>query len=326
MPTTYTNAVNVLQMTTSLDAEQLGYVDTALRGTSIVKAVSTVPPSKFMQDEYYERVLPGTSQVQTRTINQDPDSTAINRYKKQQTRTILFATKAQIDRKELEHKPNELDRRINDSLADIGYKADYMFINGNPDTAAAGTQEFFGLKALCTGTQLLNNGGGTLDIAASLANFNLFRSLCRKAKRRIKVAPDMQLAWLVNESVLEAIYAGRDLAGANTLGTSYFDLLNQDLETLEQIPLVMLRGDDIGNEILPTTETSSSSSMYLVGLGGAPAPESQEIPNGIVGLHEGGIAMTPEVRGNQRIVTSDWEYGIRVPYRSCARINLLLGK
>lgn len=322
MPENFTNAVTALQATTSLDAEQLGYVDTALRGTSIVKYIPIIAPNKFMADEYYERTRSTTSVVQRRRLNQNPDAKVVNRYDKKIVRTALLGAVAEVDQRILLYKPNELDRRMNDAEADIGYVGEYDLFNGNADTSD-GTQ-FWGLKALCTGSMLIHPGA-PLDIGASTANFDSFNSLHRRAVRRIKHAPGQTIITVLNESVYEAIQAGRDKKNAAALGTKYSDLLNEEVEMMNGTPLLIVRTDDVGNDILPVTETASTSSMYIMAIGGQPGEGSEGIPNGIVGISDGNMIFTPEKRGNIRRVTMDLELAYRIPAASACRVDSLLG-
>lgn len=318
MPTTFTNAVKVYQTLTSLAAEELGYVDATLRGTQVSKLIPIVEPEKFMLDEYYERKLPTQSVVQTRRINTNPDAKAVNRYEQKSNRTILFGTKAEIDYKELQAKPDELDNRIEDAQEDTGYVIDYQIFNGDPDTSEG--EEFHGLKSLSDSSNTFNNGAA-LSIGTSATTMRTFMSIFRKAKRSLKVGAGAQVVACMNEGLLEGIYKGRDQMGANVLGTKHFDLLNDDVEMLDNTPLIIIRQDDIGNDILPFSETNSSSSIYLMVIGGAPAEGSKRLPNGIYGLSSGGVQQTPEVEGNIRRVTLDFEYGVRVPKRSFARVS-----
>lgn len=320
MPTTYSNALKYIVANQALNAEQLGYVDSVIRGSQLTKMIPIITPSKFMEDEYYEKKLAGTSVIGGRLLNQNPSTAMVNKYEKKLEHTILAGGKAEIDYKTLQAKPNELDKRVEDTLFDLGFWLDYKIINGDPDTDNGAT--FPGLKARLTGNQLIDNGSA-LSIGSSAANFRTFMSMFRTAKRRIKPAPNSQLVAVMNETIYEKVQMGRDITGANVLGTAYSDILNEEVETLAGVPLVIVRTDDIGTEILPMTESSSTSSIYMMQVGGAPTPDSLLIPGGIVGLSEGGVQMTPEVDGNIRTVTLDYEYGIRVPAKSACRIQLI---
>lgn len=320
MPTNFLNALNVLQVMERLDAEQLGYVDTILRGTSVSKILPIVEPSKFKQDEFYERKQKAESVVQTRLLNQNPDPKHVNNYEKVVEKTIQLGGVVEIDYKELEESPDELDRRIEDFLFDLGFSLDYKVFNGD-NTAG----DFLGLKSRIPSDLLFDNAGAGLQINASAANFRTFMSLFRKAHRKVKRAAGTFIAAFMNDGVNEAIQGGRDQMGANVLGTAHLDILNEEVTTLDGIPLITVRDDDFGNAILPQAETvgaaNDCSSIYICVIGGLPAEGSHKIPNGIVGLSKGGVQQTPQVDGNIRRVTIDYEYGIRVPYRSVARIQ-----
>jgi hypothetical protein len=320
--TTYSNALSLLKLTQQLDAEQLGYVDTILRGARIAQLLPIVPPAKFMEDEFYERKQHATSIIQGRALNQNPAPAHVNRYEKKVEQTILMGGAAEIDHFELQAKPNELDRRVQDLLFDLGFWLDYKIINGDADTANGA--EFSGLKARLTGNQLVDPGS-KLQITSSVANFRTFMSKFRIAKRRIKRAPGQTIVALISETMYEAVQGGRDLMGANVLGSAHLDILNETVETLDGTPLVMVRTDDVGNEILPMTEGggTDTGSIYLIAAGGLPGDGSLEIPNGVVALSQGGVAMTPEVEGNMRRVTVDYNYGIRVPDKSACRLSNL---
>lgn len=319
MATNYTSALKLMSAMQALDAEQLGYVDTILRGARLSQLIPIVPPSNFMQDTYYEKKQAGTSTVQGRRLNQNPDTLMTNKYDKKYESTILVGGRAEVDYKILKKKPNELDRRVSDGLSDLGQWLDYKIINGDPD-GNNGT-EFAGLKYRLTGNQLVNSS--SLTIATDASTMRTFMSYFRTAKRRIKVSPGMQIVAVMNETIYENILKGRDLLGADFLGTPNTSLLDEQLQTLDGVPLMIVRTDDIGTDILPMTESSSTSSIYLIGLGGSPSPDSLDIPNGVVALSADGVQMTPEIEGNIRRVTYDYEYGLRVPSKSSCRIQLL---
>jgi hypothetical protein len=319
MPTTYANALNVLETLQLLDAEQLGYVDTILRGASLAKAIPIIPPSEFKMDEYYERKQKSESIIQTRLLNTNPDSKHINQYERITERTIQLGGSVEIDYKLLSFKPNELDRRITDFLYDLGFSLDYRIINGDP-----GNGEFVGIKQRIASDMLFSNGGAPIQINASAANMRTFMSMFRKAHRKVKAGPGATKIAIMNDGVNEAIQGGRDQLGANVIGYATLDILNETVMTLDGVPLVIVRDDDFGNAILPQTETLSNTdcaSIYILCIGGLPGEGSDQIPNGIVALSEGGVQQTPFADGNIRRVTIDYEYGLRVPHRTAARVQ-----
>lgn len=315
----FANALNTAQVLQSLDADQLGYVNTMLAGASFSKYVQIVPPKKFKKDEYYERKQKAESVVQKRLLNQNPDPKHVNNYEKIEEPTVQVGGAVEIDYKLLAYKPNELDRRINDFLFDMGLALDYMAFNGDQTNG-----DFVGLKNRVPSDLIFDNGGSTLQINASVANFLTLCSLFRKLKRRLKGGPGATLVAWMNDTVYEGIQAGAKLAGANFLGNKVVDLLNDEFVTLESVPLLPVMQDDAGNDILPQTEGGGTEgSIYLTYLGGAPADGSQEIPNGVVFLSEGGVSQTPQIDGNIRRVTLDYEAGLRVPHRTLGRIRKL---
>jgi len=303
-----------------MTAHQMGYVNTMLSGASFSKYAQIVPPSHFKKDKYWERKQKTTSVIQTRLLNTNVDAKSFNNYEEIEEPTIQAGTAVQIDDKLLNHDPGELDRRINDHLFDLGLNLDNMVFNGDP--ASGG---FVGLKNRVPSDLVFNNGGSTLQINGSVDNFLLLCSLFRKAKRRMKGGAGTQLVAWMNDTVYEGIQSGAKKAGAGFLGQRVFDLLNDEFVTLESVPLAVVMTDDAGNDILPQTEGGGTEgSIYLTMLGGAPAEDSNGVPNGIVMLNDGGVVEKADSVGMIHTVTLDYEAGIRAPYRTLARLNKLL--
>lgn len=319
MATNYANALKLTVAKKWLSVKQLGFVNTILQGSRVTSQIPIIQPNKDLSHEWYEKKQKATSVLQPRVLNQNPDPKAVNQYEHVVTRTIQIGTAVEVDYKTLTVNPGLLDQMINDALYDLGFSLDFRFFNGDPYTN--GDVDVVGLKALCTGEQLINNGGA-LNINASNANFYTFLSMLRQAKRRVILGPGQTLVGFTNEALYEAIIDARAKLGAAAIGSKYTDLLQNEAIEIEGVPITFVRTDDKGSDILPQTESSTSGSLYLVGIGGEPA-EGSTRPNGIYGLSEGGVIMTPERIGNIRRVTMDYQIGYAIPTRSCARINLL---
>ena len=321
MATNFANALKLLQAKTEIDKDQLGYVNTILMGSSISAQIPIVQPSDFNTHKYFEKKQKSTSLLSTRVLNQNPDPTAVNQYEEKTEATFLIGSAVEVDHRILKRKPTFLDQAVNDRLRDLGHSLDYKIINGDPQGNA--NVDLRGLKdRLDTlNTNLFNSSDLTINTDAS--TFRTFVSLLRKAARNVQtVAGNIKMAW-TSEMVYDGIINGRLLLGGQTIGSKYTDLLNtEDVIEVEGIPIMFTRKNDAGTDIISEAEANSTSSLYIcsVGLG---VDEEGTLPNGLLGLSDGEVTLTPQVDGNIRRVTIDYQYGLAAPTRCAARIRQL---
>lgn len=320
--TTFTNALSYIEAKQLASATEMGYINTILLGAPLLSLLPIVPASEFMEDKFMLKNRATTSTVNKRRLNEQNDGAFVNKFSEAREPLFMYGADVEIDYKLLQMKPYLLDQMMQTELADVALAIGYDIING---LTATDGKALTGLKARLSGDFLMN--GSTLNINASSANMLTFLNLFRAAKLRLNPGPGATVVAFVNEALWLAIQNGRDKLGANVVGTGTFDIFNQEVTTLDKTPLVMLRADDVGNEILPFTEASSTCSMYLVAIGGAPAEGSQTLPNGVVVLSNSNTLLDePKKLENKRLIQvgQDMTVGLRVPPRSAVRVQNLL--
>ena len=324
MPTTYTNSLGYITAQQAWDAETAGYVDTVLRGASFLSLLPIVPTSHFMRDEYFEKTQSGTKLTQQRKLNEEPDAKSKNRFAKVTELTTIYTAKTDIDYRLAEYRPEMYDQMLLADAEDLMQDIDYDVINGVP------TQAGYGMNGLANrisiGSSYDTNNGGTLSINTSASTFKTFLRRFRQAVRKLKLSPGMTPVAFMNESVELAIQSGRDELGANVVGTGTFDIMNQRVTHIENVPCVIVRKDSVGTDILPFSENSeSSTSIWIVGIGGAPGEGSKKIPNGAV-LVSGDqvINRYTERIGTQFRTFQEMDVQLRVPPGSVSRLSRLL--
>lgn len=323
MATNYANALKLLQAKTEIRKEDLGYVNTILMGSSISKQVPIVQPNEFWSHKYYEKKQKSSSLLTTRVLNQNPDPTNVNQYEEKTEATFQIGGAVEIDYKVLENRPSLMDEAINDRLMDMGHSLDYRIINGDPQTN--NNVDLRGLKDRLdtVNTNLFNSSDLVIDTSAT--TYRTFVSHLRKAHRAVKKVAGNTVVGFTSEMVYDAIISGRLLIGANVIGTKYTDLLNtEDVIEVEGVPITFTRQNDSGSDIISVVEGGSSdtSSIYLLSIG-LGVDEEGTLPNGLLGLSNGKVKLTPQVDGNMRRVTLDYQYGLAAPTRCAARIRQL---
>lgn len=326
MATSYPNALRLIIAKQQMDADQAGYVSTILKGASLSQQIPIVEPNEYLTHKYYEKKQKTTSMLQPRMLNQNPDPTQANQYEQKIESTFQIGDAVQVDYKILKKEPGLLNRMVADKLEDLGMNLDYRIINGDPQ--GNNNIDVRGLKDRCEtlGTNLFNSTDLTID--ASAATYRSFTKLLRQARRQVRVPAGNTLVGFTTENIIDAMINGRLVAGGSAvIGDKYDDLLNNtDYVTIENIPFLYTRGDDAGNEVISTVEgvSNDTSSIYLLSLG-LGVDEDSTVPNGVVGLSDNVVQMTPEFEGNMRKITMDYQYGISAPLRSVARIRQLKG-
>ena len=325
MSTQYTNSVSYMYQNQFMDAQMLGWVDSVLRGASFLSLLPIVPSSHFMREEYYQRKQGTTKQTQTRKLNEEPPAKSFNPFEKKVEYTALYDRRTDIDKKLAKERPESYDQMLFSDAEYLFMDVDYDIINGVPDNTGYGMRGLADRIPVSNTGQDVNNGGATLNINASAANFKTFLRLFRKAKDKVKRAAGTTVMAFCNETVEQAVSSGRDELGANVVGVGTIDILSERVLSIDNVPLIKVRGDSIGNEILPFTEGSSSTSIWLVSVSG-PLEGSNRIPNGVTILSSRDEFLT---RYDQTTLTQiqtmqEVEVGLRVPDRSVSRLSLLL--
>lgn len=323
MPNTYVNALSYLDHMAAIEAERAAYIDTVLRYSSMAQMVPIVPTSHFMEDHFYEKERPATSNVQKRKLNQDVDAKHTGNYIAKREPTFLYKTKTQMDYKLVNKDPEELDRRMATDMGAMMEVLDYDIINS---VETDDGDSFNGLKQRLTGDFLLTpTGAGGFTVNSSATTMKTFVSIIREALSELKLGPGAQPVIFVNKHIDLAIQNGRDAIGADAVGTGTVDIFNQRVTMLDGVPLVKLGADDIGRKILPFSEPDDTCSIYVCAIGGAPAEGSKEKPNGMVLLSSSDGVMDEHVEriGVQIYGHQEAEFGLRVPKRSAIRINNL---
>lgn len=326
MPTSYPNAVSHLLANQYLDADKLGYVQTALYGAQISQLLPITPTAGFMKDAYFEKDFSAASGVSKRRLNERPDATSKNPYIRKEEQTQIYSAVAAMDKKLMRYNAEDFaakyDQLLNDYGTDIFLKLDWDIVNGTIDNYGVG---FNGFEArVPIGDAMDVNNSATVSLKTS-TGLRTFTEMFRKTRDKIKAGPGTQLLALANETVHQSISAGRDQLGANVVGYDTMDILNQRVTTIDGVPLLKLRTDDIGTEILPFDENGeSSTSVWLVAVG-APLEGSKGIPNGVCLLSSSlGLERETDETVTQVETLIEGDFGLRVPKRSLARISRLV--
>lgn len=326
MTTQYTNSVSYLRHNQWLEADQLGYVNTVLYGASFMGMIPIVPTSHFMRDEYMTRTQGSTKLTQKRKLNEQPDAKSQNPFAKQIEQTSIYYRETDIDKRLADHQPSAYDQMLLADAQDMVMDIDYDIINGVPDNTGYGLNGLANRIAIASNSSTGVNNSATLTIDTSATTFKTFLKLFRKAVDKIKLAPGMQVVAFCNEGVEQAVSSGRDMLGADVAGVRYTDILNSRVLSVDNVPLIKVRTDSIGQEILPFSENSeSSTSIWICGIGGAPS-EGSTMPSGLCILSgDGVIKRATDTTGLTQIQTAqEFEIGLRVPTRSVVRLSRLL--
>jgi hypothetical protein len=325
MTTTYLNSISYLNAQHYFDADQLGYVDTVLRGSSFLSLLPIVDTSHFMRDEYMEKNRGTTKNTQKRKLNEEPDKKSKNRFVKRTELTSIYTVASSIDYRVAEEYPQQHDDMMMSDAEDMMMDIDYDIIKGVPDASG------YGLRGLEDRVPISNSGydvnnAATLTINTSATTMKTFLRLFRKAVRKIKRAPGMVVAAFMHENTELAIQSGRDELGANVVGTGTFDILNQPVTTIEGVPLVVVREDSAGNSIIGFDENSeNSTSIWIVGFQGGVSEGSKKIPQGVTVLSGDQVIRRYSERIGLQINTfQEMDVQLRTPPGSVARLSRLL--
>jgi hypothetical protein len=319
--TTYTNSVSYLQHRNEIDAERLGYINSVLYGASFLKMVPIVPANDFMQDKHMERNQGTTKRTQKRKLNEELQAGTFNPFAPKTELTAIYSTEpTSMDFRLAEKDPAQFDAMMARDAEDLIMDIDYDIINGTPDASGYGLN---GLKnRIPIGDANFNiDNSSPLTINTSATTFKTFLREFRAAVRKIKLSPGMQVVCFCNETVDLGVQSGRDELGANVVGVGTTDILNQRVTTIDNVPLVIVRGDSVGTETLAFDETGSTTSIYICGIGGS-AGQGSTRPNGLVILSSDEVIRDryhqtlTQYQGVQEI-----DIGLLVPKRSVARIS-----
>lgn len=321
MTTQYTNSVSYLQHRNEIEADKLGYINSVLYGASFMGMVPIVPANDFMQDIHFERKQGTEKRSQKRKLNEELSSGTFNPFEKKTELTAIFSTQpTSIDYRLAERDPAQFDRMLERDAQDLIMDIDYDIINGVPDSSGYG---ILGLKSrIPVGSDYNVDNASALTINTSATTFKTFLRQFRSLVRKIKMAPGMQLAAFCNESVDLAVQSGRDELGANVVGVGTTDIMNQRVTTIDNIPLVITRGDSIGTEILAFDETASTTSIFIVGFGGTSGEGTYKLPQGMVILSSDEVIRDRDFENLTQIqAVQEIDIGLRVPKRSVARLS-----
>lgn len=323
MSTTFTNSLSYLIHSQHLAANEAGWVDGVLRGASFMNLLPIVPTSHFMRDEYFERTIGGTKLTQQRKLNEEQPAKSHNPFIKKSELTAIYYRRTDIDYRLAQHKPEVYDQMLTADAEHLVMDVDYDIINGVP------TNDGYGMNGLANrvaiGSAQDVNNSATLTINTSATTFKTFLRKFRLAAARVKKDAGTRVFAFCNESVDLAIQSGRDELGANGVGIGTVDIMNQRVTHIDSIPLVVVRTDSVGTEILPFTENGeSSTSIWFVSLAGT-LEGSNKIPNGVTILSgDGLIRQIPDRELTQIRTIQEVDVQLRVPPRSVARLSRLL--
>ena len=328
MPTTYPNALSHLVANHYLDADRLGWVHVGLTGASISNLLPIVPTKSFMKESYMEKDFGNTRLTSKRRLNEEPDATSKNPYRKMEEQTAIYSIKASMDKKLMRYGKEAFfanyNQLLEDQAQDLFMDFDWDIVNGDTDDNGYGFKGFEQRVAIGD-TDLDVNNSGTLSIKGSAANFRSFLELFRRAVDRLKTGPGTQVIALCNETIQQSVSVGRDLIGASNIGVGTVDILNQRVMMIDNVPLVKVRTDSANTQILPFDENGeSSTSIWLVAVG-APLQGSKSVPNGVCVISSSiGLERETNDTLTQIETLQEGDFGLRVPKRSLVRLSRLL--
>ncbi len=321
--TQYTNSVAYLLSQQWLEADAAGYINEVLYGVSPMGIIPIVPTSHFMRDEYFTRGVNSTKLTQKRKLNEMPDATSGNPFKKNTEHTSIYFRRTDIDTRLAKERPGAYDEMLLADAKDMVMDIDYDIFNGVVDSTGYGLS---GLKdRIAIGSSYDVNNAGVLTINTSATTMKTFLRKFREARDLIKMAPGMNLVAFCNKRIHRAITSGRDELGANVAGFGYMDILNNRVTTIDDVPLLKLEGDSVNTQTLAFDENGeSSTSMFICGIGGAPAEGSKEKPNGLVIVSSDQVIDKETAKVLGQIQTKqEMDIGLRVPAGSVARLSRL---
>ncbi len=246
----------------------------------------------------------GGSGIAFRAINEDYTNT-YNALKRKRSTIKPMGTSIRIDHLTEEQFPGALVDQVTIFLQDLMPFVDNAFINGNSVT---NPRQFDGLKVLLGDSGSHTEGSGSsITINTSEATFDSFLDRFDNALDKMKGQAN---AAFMSPTIYNAIQSGARKKGANTLGTA-IDFLGRRVLEYQGVPFYRLGKDDLGNDILPSTETDSTSSIYICRLD----PES-----GVSGLSARGVQLLPDNGGNFFRTVIDATFGIKVVTNSAVRL------
>ncbi len=324
MTTTYTNSVSYLNSQQWLEAERLGYINTVLYGISPMGQVPIVPTSHFMRDEFFTDGNDATKHTQKRKLNEVPDATSSNSFKKNTEHTSIYFRRTDIDTRLAADRPAVYDQMLMRDAKKLKMDIDYDIFNGVPDASGYGLE---GLKSrIAIGGSYDVNNSATLNPGTSATTMKTFLNLFRETRDLLKMEPGVQVVAFTNRKLKRAVTAGRDQLGANVAGFGYMDILNHRVMTVDDIPLLTLEGDSVGTQILDFDENSESScSIFLCMIGAGALEGSVEQPNGLVILSSDQVIVPETAKVLKQIQTAqEMDIGLRVPDGSVARLSRLV--
>jgi hypothetical protein len=334
MPTTYTNSLSYLNFRKNIEANRLGYINSVLYGLDLMGMIPIVPANDWMQDIYFERKQATSRRSGIRLLNEEPDPGTFDPFEKKVELTSIYRTQVtSLDKRLAQKDPSQMDMLMRVDAQDMMQDINFDLINGTLDQTGRG---IMGLRYRIPSTAEVtaSNGaqvdsgfnfdaGSDLNINGSTTNFKKFLRLFRAAKDELKVPPGGQVYAFTNTKINQAITSGRDELGANVTGIGTVDILNSRVNTIDDTPLLVLRDDSAGSQILPFTEANNTGSLYLVVVGGG-AGEGSTLPNGVVILSSDQVIREyADVQLTQIQGMQEMDIGLRVPRRSVARVSRL---
>lgn len=326
MPTTYSNSISYLNAKGYLGATKAGYINEILYGASFMGIIPIVPTSEFMLDKYWTRDRAAVSRTQNRSLNQDYDAKQSNPFKANNEHTYLYGTETDMDYKLARHTPELFDTMMDDDLKDLVTDLDSSIVN---DTVTSDGKKINGLEARVPIGSEFDVNGGLLTINTSATTMKQFLRQFRRGVDKIKRSPGMQIVAFCNESIEQAVTSGRDELASGTTTVTAGEMFNQRVTMVDGIPLIKVRDDSTGSAILPFDENDeSSTSIWLLGIGGGAGEGSVNKPNGVVLLSNvdgGDLVQRPEptVYKTQIYQTQEIEIGLRTPRHSVVRFSRL---
>jgi hypothetical protein len=316
------NAVTLLQMNKHLNAKQRGWIRTFTEGYDLSAAIPMVQPNTVLGYKWFEELEGVTSNFEFRALNENVTGSTEDPFVEKEMKASFLASMIPMDYRMNQADPGALDRLIDYRMSKLPGKLTYNLINGSSSTS---NKNFVGLKEACTGDYLIGPGGA-LDIDSSEANFRDFMHYWWLAEDTIIRDGATEVFAIMNRNMWLSINQAILLYKAYALGSEHSNVLNTTKRTLSTTFIHVVRNGDASDAVLPYTETSSTSSIYFIGVSDTRKmdPDTGRMPNGVFAVSDGLVNLRGQVDGFVDKTYMDLMYAPVFPTGSAVRLKMVL--
>lgn len=285
-------------------------INTIIQRSAILNMLPMIDVAVGFTHSELENVTGVMGGVGFRALNEDfTDTNADFRERKYAVKQLGGSMK--IEKKVERQYPGTLMRETMLRLRALGMFTDDKFFNGSTGTSE---KEFDGLKRILgnTGSFYIGAGSGSgLVINDTAANFKKFLNYLDQCLRALN---GQASAFLCSDILRDAVTAGAREVGANYLGTAT-DFLGNQVTAYRGIPFVGFGNNNLGNPILPFTETEeggSTASLY---------PVRFDELDGVAGLSTAGVDVIPDEDNLFHRDVIDYDLGLKITTNSAVRLG-----